>query len=300
MFFKAKMYQVRLKLTGEEHLTDDPFDILNDYPLMMLVDSHSREKVDSDMLKDSSFEFDLEYDPLKISKLKVISDIQQAYVFIESKYWNKNFSIFDKSLSLNKDFVRWVIFQKRCNSSFKDFADELLNDIDFMTSIVEDDRWNGKLFYFGYNQFRNNKEFMKKAINLPNSTLETIHSSGYELMDDIDYLRFIMRSPKWNGDLNFITTRIKTRQFIHEVIKSKRWNGAFYNIYRIFTGDIETIRLVTQHPKWDGNCQEFELSKSDGLKIMSELISKTRIDCFRNFKFADDKPCYICDIEMEY
>lgn len=292
------MFTLTLSLTGEVWNTDEPEEVLNDYPLMTLRDSDTRELFDrdhyssiNDFLRESSTRFDIVYDPYELSFRYQITDYCQALSLINSKYLNKMKGVFALALLLkNRDLIDEIVNGCIWNGSMSIFPD-ILPGSDIIKKIVSYSLWDGNMSKFRLESYKDQHEIVESIIKSPNWCGNCNVFTHYKFRK-YKIIKLVLDSPKWNGCAKaFNFNHIKDISLIRRVFNDERWDG--FTTYRLYS-NIKVAREIVKSPLWDCNYALLNLSNEDvceDREIYRYVINHPNWDGYSRFSgsFMKDK-----------
>lgn len=151
--YDIMMYELIMTLTGEVFITDNPKEVLDEYPLLTLRDEETldtliEEDLDS-WLTERSTTLHLVYNPKTLSTLSDITDFEQAITLIDSKYWNGCCYRIGERLLARTDVFEKILSCPQWNGNISFFPCKYLNNMRYFNIISKNPRWNGCCLYLG-------------------------------------------------------------------------------------------------------------------------------------------------------
>lgn len=295
------MYCVNFSDIGLRSSTDDPGEVLDEYPLMTLKDVETNDVYDTDsweslddFLKESSFEFDLVLDPKKIVQKEVITDYNHALTVLNSKYINEGVKKLSKHLFTDKSNTKLFgsIIANSCywNGDMNILPFYLNSNETMLLELYSSSRWNGII---GKDTKLDIKEVSLCIFTSPQWNGDTTYCH-HSNISTVGMIETIVEHPNWNGSIaNFSLENKKRKEFIKKVICSK-WNGIVnYRIPLKSTtyNNIALLEEAIKSPKWDGDSSKFNnvfMSYRENIKtIIQHKNWKVNI-CSFNLDFIEN------------
>lgn len=157
------MFKITVKVTNKTIPCNNIRDVqslLKQYPDATLMDGtdifNPQEKSLYQWLRGRENIF-LLFNLWKLKDSDCIKDVDLAFIFIKSEYWNGNTDIFNKELLERIDICISIVQSPRWNGSCSNFGKEPMSDFDFCTYIMTLRRWNGSFENFNTNLLKSSK-----------------------------------------------------------------------------------------------------------------------------------------------